>query len=147
MIEAQINKLPHSADIEKRPLIAKKIMWEIQHAELDLYVDDIKFSNTVMRNAVGSHVYQTNKEAKEDLIYKISERNKDQYKGLDLNKKRPFKECIEMYRVITGACSTGTKHFIESNSIKKKQYSITEIINITKGQYGCDSFSSFFNTK
>lgn len=67
MIEAQINKLPHSADIEKRPLIAKKIMWEIQHAELDLYVDDIKFSNTVMRNAVGSHVYQTNKEAKVDV--------------------------------------------------------------------------------
>ena len=40
LIEAQINKLPHSADIEKWPLIAKKITWEVQHAELDLYVND-----------------------------------------------------------------------------------------------------------
>jgi hypothetical protein len=32
-------------------------MWEVKQAQLDLYVDDIKFSNTVMTNAVGSHVY------------------------------------------------------------------------------------------
>ena len=86
----------------------------------------------------------TIKQAKEDLIYKISERNKDQYKGIDTDKKMSFKDCIEMYRVITGACSTGTKHFVESTGIAKKKYSVNEIIKMTKGQYGHDQFASFF---
>ncbi len=87
---------------------------------------------------------ETIKQAKEDLIYKIKERNKEQFKGIDVDKKLPFAECVEMYRVITGACSTGTKHFIESTGVQKKKYSVNEIIKMTKGQYGHDQFASFF---
>ena len=87
---------------------------------------------------------ETIKQAKQDLIYKIKERNSEQFKGIDKEKKLPFSECVEMYRVITGACSTGTKHFIESSGIAKKKYSVNEIIKMTKGQYGHDQFASFF---
>ena len=83
------------------------------------------------------------KEAKEDLIYKITNRDKSEFKGMDVTKKLPFGKCIEMYRVITGACSTGTRHFIESKGVKSKSYSIKEIAVITKDNYGHKDFCAF----
>ena len=87
----------------------------------------------------------TIKEAKDDLIYKISNRDKSKYKSLTLDSELPFEESIECYRVITGACSAGTKMFVkESLNIKKDKYTIREIINITDGQYGSHEFKNFF---
>ena len=83
-------------------------------------------------------------EAKSDLIYKISNRDKSEYIGISVNKKMSFEKCIEMYRVITGACSSGVRNFIESKGIKKNQFTIKEIVEITSGAYGGDSFKSFF---
>jgi hypothetical protein len=84
------------------------------------------------------------KEAKDDLIYKISKRDVSQYHNIDLNKKYSFTECITMYRSITGSCSTGVKNFIETNGIKKQSYSVNDIIEITKNNYGNESFNKFF---
>jgi hypothetical protein len=84
------------------------------------------------------------KEAKDDLIYKISKRNVSQYHNIDLNKKYSFTECITMYRSITGSCSTGVKNFIETNGIKKQSYSVNDIILLTKNNYGNESFNKFF---
>ena len=86
------------------------------------------------------------KEAKIDLIYKISNRDKSKYENLTLESELTFEEAIEAYRVITGACSDGTKMFVENGLQKTKQkYSISEIILLTKGQYGNETFNSFFN--
>jgi len=87
----------------------------------------------------------TIKEAKEDLIYKISSRDKSVYKGLDKDEKRSFSDCITMYRVITGACSAGVRDFIERNNIKKKSYSVNEILKITSSAYGGSQFKEFFS--
>jgi len=84
------------------------------------------------------------KSAKEDLIYKISNRDKSVYKSIDIKVKNDFSDCIEMYRVITGACATGVRGFIESKGIKKAKYSVLEIIQVTKGAYGSKEFASFF---
>jgi hypothetical protein len=86
----------------------------------------------------------TIKEAKDDLIYKISNRDVSQYQNIDLNKKFSFTECITMYRSITGSCSTGVRNFIETNGIKKQSYSVNDIIGITKNNYGNESFNKFF---
>jgi len=86
----------------------------------------------------------TIKEAKEDLIYKINDRDKTKYEGISKTEKFPFEYCVEMYRVITGACATGTRHFIESSWIAKNKYSVNEIIKITDGKYGHKQFASFF---
>jgi hypothetical protein len=86
----------------------------------------------------------TIKDAKEDLIYKISNRSKDDFKHLTLDSVLKFKEAIECYRVITGACSFGTKDFIKSTALKNKSYKISEIIELTKNRYGNESFSNFF---
>ncbi len=89
----------------------------------------------------------TIKEAKEDLIYKISNRDKSVYKGTSIDKKIPFDKCIEMYRVITGACSAGVKNFIESKGLKKKSFTVKEISEITYGSFGHNDFVNFFNLK
>jgi len=89
----------------------------------------------------------TIKEAKEDLIYKISNRDKSVYEGTSIDKKIPFDKCIEMYRVITGACSTGVRNFIENKGIKKQTFTIKEIAKLTIGNYGHSDFVNFFNLK
>ena len=88
---------------------------------------------------------ETIKEAKEDLIFKISDRNKSDFENLTLESKLTFEKAIECYRVITGACSFGTKDFVTTRLNKKeKQYTIAEIIALTKGEYGNSTFKSFF---
>jgi hypothetical protein len=109
---------------------------------------DVNKDNTYYLVTDGNNRYahgDSIKEAKEDLIYKISDRDKSKYVNADTNKKYTFLECIEMYRTITGACATGTKNFIESTGLKNKSYSINEIAKITKDAYGGNSFRSFFN--
>jgi hypothetical protein len=90
----------------------------------------------------------TLKEAKSDLMFKISDRTKDDYKHLKLTDLLTFSDAIMCYRVITGACSFGVKDFI-SNRLKKnqKKYTISEITEITKGEWGNRTFSDFFKIK
>jgi len=87
----------------------------------------------------------TIKEAKNDLVYKISNRDKSEYKKLSLNSELSFEQSIECYRIITGACSFGTRNFCENIlKEKKEKYSIMEIIDLTKGQWGNKIFEDFF---
>jgi hypothetical protein len=85
------------------------------------------------------------KEAKSDLMFKISNRTRDDYNHLKLTDTLLFEDAIMCYRVITGACSFGTKDFV-SNRLGKKQnsYTIAEMIKVTKGEYGNRTFAEFF---
>ncbi|MFA6830635.1 MAG: hypothetical protein WCR67_08070, partial [Bacilli bacterium] len=90
----------------------------------------------------------TLKEAKEDLIFKISNRDKSKYENLTLDSELTFEESIEAYRIITGACSMGTKDFVINRLKEKKgKYKICEIINLTKDNYGNKIFSDYFKIK
>ena len=87
----------------------------------------------------------TIQEAKRDLIYKISNRDKSEYEKLTLSSELTFEEAIECYRVITGACSFGTKNFVENHLGEKKgKYTIQEMIDLTRGRYGNKTFKEFF---
>ena len=86
----------------------------------------------------------TIKEAKEDLIFKISNRDKSDYEGLDLDSVLTYAEAIKCYRIITGACAFGTKDFCNNRLKKKAKYSIKEIIEVTANEYGNKSFEQFF---
>jgi ribosomal protein L7/L12 len=83
-------------------------------------------------------------EAKADLVYKIGSRDKSEYEGMTLETVLTKADAIKMYRVITGACQAGTKHFVESLEKTKRQYSVEEIIELTKDQYGNGSIVQFF---
>lgn len=88
----------------------------------------------------------TLKEAKESLIYKITDRDSSKYKEWKKGTIVTHAEAIEAYRVITGACALGTRHFCESVLCenKKDKYTIAEVIELTKGQYGAEAFKNFF---
>ena len=88
----------------------------------------------------------TLKEAKESLIYKITSRDTSKYNDWTLDTTITHAEAIEAYRVITGACAMGTRHFCESilGDKKKEKYTVAEVIELTKGQYGAESFKEFF---
>ena len=88
----------------------------------------------------------TLKQAKADLIYKISNRDKSKYENLTLDSELTFAEAIEAYRVITGVCANGTKMFIECELMERKEkYTIAEIIFFTYGQYNNEVFKAFFD--
>ena len=88
----------------------------------------------------------TLKEAKESLIYKITSRDTSKYNDWTLDTTITHAEAIEAYRVITGACAMGTRHFCETilGDKKKERYTVAEVIELTKGQYGAESFKEFF---
>ena len=87
---------------------------------------------------------KTIKEARENLIYKIGDRDKSAYEHIKLSSKHTVPELIEMYRVITGACEYGVKDFVKSQENLKKKYSLSEIIELTENCYGHDVFKDFF---
>ena len=79
----------------------------------------------------------------EDFIYKISDRDTSEYNSWDLNTVRPKEEMIKAYRKITGACSFGVKEFVNSIEVEDT-LSVGEVISITEGKYGSDTFYDFF---
>ena len=84
------------------------------------------------------------KQARESLMYKIGSRDKSAYEKWTLSEKITRREAIESYRVITGACESGTKSFVDSVGTLKNKYTVSEIIKLTIGQYGNESYASFF---
>ena len=102
-----------------------------------------QISFCIEANGVFSHG-ATLKEAKESLIYKISDRDKSMYENYTLETVVTFEDAIKMYRVITGACEAGTRNFVEGLTKRKKKYTVAEIIKETQGQYGNDTFKEFF---
>ncbi len=92
---------------------------------------------------------ETIDEARKDLIYKISTRDKSAYKNLKLDSVLTFEQAIECYRVITGFCAAGTKDYVENRLPKphKEKYSIREIIELTKDEYASSEFEKFFLIK
>ena len=87
--------------------------------------------------------------SKRCLIYKINNKNKDDYKDLTLDSVLSFEEAITCYRVITCACSFGTKDFVNNrlSENKKEVYTVKEIIDLTEGEYGSGVFKEFFCKK
>ena len=89
----------------------------------------------------------TLEEAKQDLLYKMSVRDKSEYKDLTLDSELTFDEAVACYRVITGACRAGTQDYLEKRlpEPKKEKYSIKEMIELTKNEYGGRTFQEFFD--
>ena len=86
----------------------------------------------------------TIKEARESLIYKVGKRDKSAYVGWKLDRKISAKEAIKSYRVITGACEAGVRGFVQSHGKLKRTYTVQEVIDLTKGQFGNDAYAAFF---
>ena len=121
--------------------VRKKVIKQRKQKEIEIYY----FEDGVCIKKDGIYSHGKNlKEAKEDWIYKVSNRDSSEYKDMNLDTIVTFEEMIKIYRTITGACGFGCKDFIKSNKVKKQDYSIHEIIDLTQNQYGSNKFKEFF---
>jgi len=84
----------------------------------------------------------TIKDAKESLIYKISDTDTSEYQGLTLDSEVTFEQAVKMYRKIAKSCESQTKAFAEKH--KKPTYTISELIQLTEGQFNNQQFKQFF---
>ncbi len=107
------------------------------------FLDSYDECYVVEQDGIYSHG-ETIKQAKESLIYKISNRDTSFYNDYTLDTEITKEEAIKMYRVITGACEQGTKHFCETHKIPKKM-TVRKAIELTQGQYNCEKLQEFFN--
>lgn len=80
-----------------------------------------------------------------DLLFKAAkDRGADQYKDVTLDDSFTVDQAKTMYRIITGACRAGTERFVESLGELKDSYTVREMLDLTKGQYGAERFAEFF---
>ena len=109
---------------------------------VDLSVDKEHF---LVTDGEGHYAHgMTIQMAKADLRFKVNERYISQYETLTLDDSLSFDEAYTCYRNITGACRFGTDQFVQSLPEIKESYTIREIIELTKGQYGHQAFARFF---
>ncbi len=83
---------------------------------------------------------RTIKEAREALVYKTQSRDVSEYKNMPKDTVKTPKEWAAIYHVTTGACIAGCENFIKSKGKLKEKYTLSEIIEQTKGVYGYDRF-------
>ena len=83
-------------------------------------------------------------EARADLLMKLGNRDTSQFKSWTAETKVTLEEIIVAYRTITGACGQGCSHFLAGKNYPAK-VSVAFIISETVGQYGHETFKSFFN--
>ena len=79
-------------------------------------------------------------EATQELLFKTGSRDVSQYRNMGRDTAKTPAEWAIVYRMITGACQYGTNKFIESHRTLKKKYKLSEIVSLTKGQYGHEKF-------
>lgn len=135
----------------KESIIADGILSEVISKRKGVYKvknhgeEKISFLVEVERN--GKKIYshgQTLKQARESLVYKLSDRDKSKWESLKLDSVLTKEEAIECYMTITGACEAGTRYFVERQEDLPKKMKIEEIIELTKGQFGNREFEEFF---
>ena len=89
----------------------------------------------------------TVKQAREALLYKLNEnRDTTPYKAWTPDTSVTKRQAIQSYMAITGACATGTQHFVETTFGDKvpAKTTVRDVIEMTAGQYGNDVYKKFF---
>ena len=109
---------------------------------MDLSVDKEYF---LVTDGEGHYAHGTTiHEAETELRLKVGQRALTLYQPLTLDDSLSFEEAYTCYRNITGACRDGMVQFIQSLPEIKESYTIREILELTKGQYGHLAFAQFF---
>ena len=108
------------------------------------FVGKIKGMNVIFDGENYAHC-KTIKEGVLDLEFKkAKDRGASQYENLTPESVLTYTDAITAYRIITGACKMGTEHFLNGLVEIKESYTVAEIIELTKGQYGNTTFANFF---
>ena len=108
------------------------------------YIGKIRGKNVIFDGKNYAHCTSFSDGVKDIEFKNAEERGAKQYRHLKLSDTVTKDDAITMYRIITGACREGTYSFVSSLGKTKDRYTIAEIIEITKGQYGAAVFAGFW---
>ena len=109
-----------------------------------LYIGKIPGHNVISDGTYYAHCDKFQKGIKDIDFKRTKDRGAEQYRGITLDTVVTKEKAIEMYRVITGACQKGTEAFVQSLGELKDHYTVREIVELTRGQYGAERFEEFF---
>ena len=145
----RVKRLHDGEYVEGRYLYADDILTPIKGrrkaGKYTFYIGKIRGKNVVTD---GEHYAHCDKlrDGVADLMFKSAEdRGAEQYKGMGMDAEMTVDEAVTMYRVITGACQQGSENFVNSLGDKlKDRYTVREMIELTRGQYGSEAFARFF---
>ena len=144
----KVKKLTDGEYVPGRYLYADGILTHVKRkrtiGKYTYYQGKIKGKNVVFDGEHYAHC-KSLKDGVCDLEFKkAKERGAEQYKHLTLDSEVTKDEAITMYRIITGACRAGMDNFLSGIKEFKDSYTVRELIEITNGQYGCETFKRFF---
>ena len=89
----------------------------------------------------GNHAHgKTLKIALEELKFKNASRDVEQFRNMPKDTKKSPTEWAFVYRCVTGACQSGTEHFMATKGKLKAKYTLAEIVEQTRGAFGSDKF-------
>ena len=109
------------------------------------YIGKIKGRNVITDGTLFAHCKNLRDGIADIEFKKAKDRGAEQYKGLTRESVVKTEDAIAMYRIITGACKAGTEQFLQTLGELKPEYTVQEIIELTKGQYGAETLRKFFD--
>ena len=89
---------------------------------------------------------KTVKDATEDYQFKLLETDPDSIKDIDLDKPMSHAEAINVYRAVTRSCREGVRQWMSGKTFPEP-ITVRQIIGMTEGAYGGDTFKSFFEVQ
>ena len=78
--------------------------------------------------------------AVQEVMFKTGNRDVSQFRNLPNDTKKTPLEWAFVYCMVTGACQYGTQRFMEEKGKLKAKYTLSEIIEQTKGAWGHSRF-------
>jgi hypothetical protein len=105
-------------------------------------VGQSKVSYVIEKDGETAHG-DTLRTARADLLLKLGKRDLSAFRKWNVDTQRPIEELIAAYRAITGACGAGVQHFLTGCQCPAKA-SVSQVLDATRGQYGHETFASFF---
>ena len=147
-LTSNFTRLKDGDYVEGEYLYADGILTHIKRAkkigEYTYYIGKIPGLNVITDGENYAHCKSVQDGINELAFKTASDRGAEQYRGINIDEPIEQGKAIVMYRVITGACQQGTQRFIDSLGELKESYTVREIIEMTKGQYGGEAFRRFF---
>ena len=145
----RVKELKEGDYVPGRYLYADGILTHIKRKRVlhgyTYYVGKIKGQNVIYDGKNYAHC-KNFKSGVEDLAFKAAkDRGAEQYRNMPADTELTVEEAKTMYRVITGACQAGTNAFVDSLGKLKEKYTIAEMIDLTRGQYGSTTFKDFWD--
>ena len=112
--------------------------------EYTYYVGKINGMNAIYDGENYAHCKDFRDGVNDLEFKKAKDRGAEQYRDYTMDTVVSFEDAKTMYRIITGSCKAGTENFVSGLRSVKKQYTVREIIEITKNAYRGEVFKTFF---